>query len=223
MDTATNTPPRAPATRVRTAGLSCLVGAAVGVAGGLVTAFLPSSVPPEAYAYPYTPAGFVAAQLSFALNHVLLLVGIAGVAWSGAVGTHRYGRAGLWVAGAGMALLTVCELVGIAAVGEPLVSPLTGLLGAGYGFASVLIGAGLVAAGVAVLRTGRWSGWARPTVLVCGLAVFVIVLPGVFGPFVAGRLALTVWMLLFGALGAALMRDHDAGARRDAAGKARTV
>ena len=65
---------------------------------------------------------------------------------------------------------------------------------------------GVGIAGVAVVRTGRWSGWARPTVLLCGLAVFLIVLPGVFGPFVAGRLALTAWMVLFGALGVALMR-----------------
>jgi hypothetical protein len=40
--------------------------------------------------------------------------------------------------------------------------------------------------------------------LICGVAVFVIVIPGVFGSFLAGRLAITVWMLMFAALGWAL-------------------
>jgi len=41
-------------------------------------------------------------------------------------------------------------------------------------------------------------------VLVCGVAVFVVVIPGVFGPFLAGRLVLVAWMLMFAALGVAL-------------------
>jgi hypothetical protein len=36
--------------------------------------------------------------------------------------------------------------------------------------------------------------------------VFVVVLPGLFGPFLVGRLAITAWMVLFGALGTALLR-----------------
>ncbi len=38
----------------------------------------------------------------------------------------------------------------------------------------------------------------------CGVAVFVIVIPGVFGPFLAGRLVIVVWMLMFATLGWAL-------------------
>src|SRR5262249_19247145 len=47
--------------------------------------------------------------------------------------------------------------------------------------------------------------------LACGVAVFVIVLPGVFGPFLAGRLAITVWMLGWAALGAALVKNARDG------------
>ncbi|MDQ3398372.1 MAG: hypothetical protein M3511_11515, partial [Deinococcota bacterium] len=47
-------------------------------------------------------------------------------------------------------------------------------------------------------------GWHRFIPLICGVAVFVIVIPGVFGPFLAGRLVLAAWMLMFAALGWAL-------------------
>jgi hypothetical protein len=83
----------------------------------------------------------VAAELVFAVNHVLLLTGILGLARSGAAGTGRLGRAGT---------------------------------------------------------------------LICGIAVFVIVIPGIFGPFLAGRLALTAWMLMLGALGLALYTQPPA-------------
>jgi hypothetical protein len=73
-----------------------------------------------------------------------------------------------------------------------------------YGVASILIGVGLTLAGLAVVGAGEWAGWRRFVTLVCGVAVFVIVIPGVFGPFLAGRMALVVWMLMFSALGWAL-------------------
>jgi hypothetical protein len=73
-----------------------------------------------------------------------------------------------------------------------------------YGVASILIGVGLTLAGLAVVRAGEWTGWRRFVPLICGVAVFIIVIPGVFGPFLAGRLVLAVWMLMFAALGWAL-------------------
>jgi hypothetical protein len=36
--------------------------------------------------------------------------------------------------------------------------------------------------------------------------VFVVMFPAVFGPMVAGRIAIGVWMLMFAALGASLVR-----------------
>jgi hypothetical protein len=79
-------------------------------------------------------------------------------------------------------------------------------LDVGYGVASIIIGVGLTLAGVAVVRTHLWLGSRRYVVLVCGVAVFVIVIPGVFAPFLAGRLVLVAWMLMFAALGVALIR-----------------
>ena len=51
------------------------------------------------------------------------------------------------------------------------------------------------------MRAGEWTGWHRFVALICGVAVFVIVIPGILGPFLVARLALTVWMLMFAALG----------------------
>ena len=87
---------------------------------------------------------------------------------------------------------------------SPYPSPETAFLDTSFGIASILIGVGLTLAGVAVARANEWAGWRRFVVLICGVAVFVIVIPGVFGPFLAGRQVLTVWMLLFPALGWAL-------------------
>jgi hypothetical protein len=195
---------------VRTAGWLCLVGAIIGVIGGLVTAFMPPAVAADRYSYPYSPTGFVLAELSFILNHVLLLVGVLGVARSGAAGRGLLGRLGLGTTVVGLAALTLCEVGSTALADSAYPTPRTDALDVGYGVASILIGIGLILAGVAVARARHWTGWARYTVLTCGIAVFVIVIPGVFGTFLAGRLVLVAWMLMFAALGVALIRSRPA-------------
>lgn len=189
---------------VKTAGLLSLVGAIIGAIGGLVTGFLPPSVSSDWYSYPYTPAGFVVAQFVFILNHLLLLVGMLGLIRSGAAGRGLLGRVGLWISVVGWATLTLCEVRAMTLAASPYPSPETAFLDTSFGIASILIGVGLTLAGVAVARANEWAGWRRFVVLICGVAVFVIVIPGVFGPFLAGRLVLTVWMLMFSALGWAL-------------------
>ena len=189
---------------VKTAGLLCLVGAFIGVTSAIVTAFIPPAVSSDWYSYPYTPTGFRVAQFVFILNHVLLLVGLLGLARSGAAGTGLLGRVGVWISVLGMATLTLCEVGAMTLVTSPFPTPRTDFMDMAYGVASILIGVGLVLAGVAVVRTREWGGWHRFVALICGVAVFVIVIPGVFGSFLAGRLVLAVWMLMFAALGWAL-------------------
>lgn len=196
--------PTAGSSFVKTAGLLCLVGAVIGVISALVTAFIPPATSFDRYSYPYTPTGHLLAQLVFMSNHVLLLVGILGLARSGAAGTGLLGRVGLWVSLVGMAALTLCEVGAMTFATSPYPGPGTGFMDTSFGVASILIGVGLVLAGVAVAREGEWSSWHRFVPLICGVAVFVIVIPGVFGPFLAGRLVLAVWMLMFAALGWAL-------------------
>jgi hypothetical protein len=189
---------------VKTAGLLCLVGAVIGVISGIVTGFIPPVVSSDWYSYPYTPTGFLLAQLVFMLNHVLLIVGILGLARSGAAGTGLLGRVGLWISVVGMAALTLCEVGAMTLATSPYPSPRTDVLDTSYGVASILIGIGLTLAGVAVARADEWAGWRRFVALICGVAVFVIVIPGILGPFLVARLAITVWMLMFAALGWAL-------------------
>jgi hypothetical protein len=189
---------------VKMAGLLCLVGAIIGVISALVTAFIPPAVSSEWYSYPYTPRGFLLAQIVFMSNHVLLLVGILGLARSGVAGTELLGRVGLWISVVGMAALTLCEVGAMTLATSSYPSPGTDFMDMAYGVASILIGVGLTLAGLAVVRAGKWTGWRRFVPLICGVAVFIIVIPGVFGPFLAGRLVLAVWMLMFAALGWAL-------------------
>jgi len=83
--------PTAESPFVKAAGLLWLVVAIIGVISAIVTAFIPPAVSPDWYSYPYTSAGFRIAELVFVLNHVLLLLGILGLASSGAFGTGLLG------------------------------------------------------------------------------------------------------------------------------------
>jgi hypothetical protein len=192
---------------VRTAGQLIVVAAFAGAVGGLVTGFIPTDVEPSQYSYPYTPTGFLVAEIVFALNHVLILVGMFGISRSGVLGDRTFGHTGVWISVVGWALLTLCEVGSMTLANSVAPTPRTETLGMGYGVATVLTGVGLVLAGVAIARQGAWAGWARFVTLACGIAVFIIVIPGVFGPFLAGRLVLTLWMLMLGALGLALIRS----------------
>lgn len=194
---------------VRTVGWLCAIGALIGVIGGLVTGFVEPAVSTDRWSYPYTSGGFVVAQASFLLNHLLLLAGLLGLARSGATGSGRLGRFGLWTAITGMVGLSACEVAAAALADSAYPSPETNVTEALFGVTTILIGVGLVAAGVAVVRARRWTGWRRYITLVLGVAVFVMVIPGVFGPFLAGRLVLTAWMIMWAALGVALVQAEQ--------------
>lgn len=192
---------------VRGLGRLCLAGAVIGVISALVTAFIPPAVSLDRFSYPYTPSGFVAAQIVFLLNHLLLLGGIIGLARSGAMGGSTPGRVGSGIAAAGMVILSLCEIRALTLLNVAYPSPPTDVLDVFFGIASMLIGLGLVLAGVAVVRAKRWTGWQRFTPFACGAAVFVILMPALFGGFLAGRLAIGFWMVLFGSLGWSLLHS----------------
>jgi hypothetical protein len=184
-------------------GWICIAGAAIGIASGLYTGFISPRVGTDRYSYPYAPTGYVVSQVVFALNHVMLLAGIVALVRV-APASGRSWRAGIRITVAGLVLLTACELWGLAYTHSATAATGPGVLGAAYGVATLLIGAGLILIGAAVIRERQWRGWRRVTPLIGGIAVFVIVLPGVFGPFLAGRLAITAWMFFWAVLGVAL-------------------
>ncbi len=102
-------------------------------------------------------------------------------------------------------LLAVNELITIAAYGAATDSSLATLVNNLYGPPVILIGAGLLVAGIALLRRGTaaWVGarWVPALVLLMGVYVFVPLTPAIMGTFTAGRLGIGGWMLLFAVLG----------------------
>jgi hypothetical protein len=75
----------------------------------------------------------------------------------------------------------------------------------------LLIGVGLVIAGLVIARRRMLTGWARWITLATGGYVFVILFPAVSGPNVAGRLAIGGWMLAWAAIGWAVARTERNG------------
>lgn len=193
----------------RTAGLLCLWTGALGAVSALVLLLWPAQSPDTLYSYPFTTRGFLVAQAWFFVHHLGLLPALVVLARSPGITGGRVARAGAWLAVLGMAGLSLAELLAMR-YGE-LDNDVAneGPAGAAYGVTVTAIGIGMVLAGIGVARTRAWPGWHRWTPLAVGVAVFVAVTPGMFGGFVAARLVIGLWFLLFATLGWSLYRDAD--------------
>ncbi|MGH3384973.1 MAG: hypothetical protein ACRDO1_10380 [Nocardioidaceae bacterium] len=191
---------------VTRAGVVCVAAGILGAASGIVLALYPGQVSEDLLSYPLTAGGFTVIQIWFFVQHVGLLAGIAALTRAETLAEGRSARWGTGLAVSGMALLAVTELIAITARNSTYPGDGTGLLDALYGVSSLAVGVGLILAGIAVRRRGRWTGWRGLVVLVAGIFVFVPMTPALLGPFVLARLAITVWMLLFAALGYALWK-----------------
>lgn len=192
---------------IRAAGMLCFWAGVLGASSGLLLAFVQPAVPENQWSYPLDVTAFTAIQVWFALQHVGLLIGLLALGWTGALGRSTLGRVGHLVAVASMAGFAVTEIAAIAAAHDTKDSPLVGLLGAAYGVFSIALGAALVVEGIAVLRAKVWQGWRRWIPLALGVWVFVPMLPALALSFTGARFAIAGWMLLFAALGWALLRD----------------
>jgi hypothetical protein len=171
---------------VRTAGIWCMIGALVGIGVGIREA-LSASV--------WGTSDFVVMQLIVLVANTLTLVGVVGLARSGAAGENRLAQVGLAIAVLGSALFLPFELLIIANM------ELGGML---LTLSALLQGLGLLLAGIAVLRAGRWSGWPRFVPLLCGLYPFLVMMPAFALSDGYNAWALVGWQLLYIALGLAL-------------------
>jgi hypothetical protein len=162
-------------------------------------------VPESRYSYPFAAGAFVAIQAWFVVQHLGLLAGQWGLAASGAAGPGRHVRWAHWAGLAGMALLTFTELLAIAAANDPYPSPLTNVLDGLYGISCVAVGVGMTVVGVGVVRHGLWASWRRWTPLAIGVWVFIPMTPSIMVGYVPARVTITIWMLLYAALGWALV------------------
>ena len=194
---------------VNHAGAACLAAGILGAASGILLVVYPGQVSEDMFSYPLTAGGFTVIQVWFFVQHLGLLAGIAALARADSLAPGLSARWGTGLAASGMALLAVTELIAITARNSTYPGDGTGLLDALYGISSVAVGVGLILAGIAVRRRARWTGWRGLVVLVAGMFVFVPMTPALMGPFVLARLAITVWMLLFAALGYALWKADE--------------
>jgi len=194
---------------VSRAGAVCLAAGILGAASGILLAVYPAQVSEDMFSYPLTASGFTVIQVWFFVQHLGLLAGIASLARAAVMAQGRGARWGSGLAVSGMALLAVTELIAITARNSTYPGDGTGVLDVLYGVSSVAVGAGLILAGIAVRRRGRWTGWRGLVVLVAGIFVFVPMMPALMGPFVLARVAITAWMLLFAALGYALWKADE--------------
>ena len=114
-------------------------------------------------------------------------------------------RWGWLTAVAGMVGLTVTEVVAISAADDATDSdrrPPRRALRPDL----AALGVGLLMLGVSIARARTWAGWRRWVVLALGVWVFVPMFPAlVVTPTDGARLAIGGWMLLFAALGVALL------------------
>ena len=186
---------------VRFCGQLCLLAGILGAASSAYLAFGSPAVPEDMWSYPQTPEAFTGTQAWFAVQHLGLLADLLALWWSGAAGSARLGRIGHAGAVAGMIGWTVTEVAAITARHDTDDRALAGLLVTSYGLFRLLIGAGLILEGVAVLRARVWEGWRRWLPLALGIWVFVPLMPAMGLPVEAGQAAMAGWMLLFAALG----------------------
>lgn len=203
--------------RIEMAGLACLVAGLLGAAGGIYLALRTPLVGEDMWTYPQRAGGeFATTQTVFAVTHLGMILGLLALWWCGGVPHNRLGRIGHVVAVPGMALLMINELVSISAAGQDKDSAAAGTVGALYGVATIMIGLGMITAGIAAVRDGEWSGWQRWLPLVLGIWLFVPTMPALLLEGDIARLALMSWSLLFAALGWALWRHTSTAASRQA-------
>ena len=212
MSTTTRTPTTT-SRSVRQTGVWCLGAGLVGAAQAIIMLAWSPQVSDDRYSYPFTGFGFAVAQASFFLQHLPLIVGVAALLALPATRASRTARIATGAAAVGLMLLAVDELITIAAYDAATDSSLATLVNNLYGPPVILIGAGLIVAGIALLRQGTagWGGarWVPALVLLLGVYVFVPLTPAIMGSFTSGRLGIGGWMLLFAVLGFGLTRLPD--------------
>ncbi len=119
-----------------------------------------------------------------AVSHLLLLVGVLGLARARAAGRGRLAKAGVGVTLIGLAVLALAEGVSLIDMDVAIVL---------FSLATLALAAGPIALGVAMLRRGRWTGWRRFTPLACGLYVPLILMPSFALPGYGSNFAIGIW------------------------------
>ena len=205
----TSSTARAAADRARPAAYLCLAAGVLGFASGAALALVDPAVSDERFSFPLSADGFTAIQVWFAVHHLGLLAGLLALNWAGAVPDSKPAVWGWRLSVAGMVGLTLTELAAIAAADETIDSGVAVALGGLYGVDCLALGVGPLMLGAAIVHARTWTGWRRWVVLALGFWVFVPMFPAlVVTPTDGARWAIGAWMLLFSALGVALLKEQ---------------
>ena len=206
IDTPTTRRPVRKAVFLPAVGL--IVAAAAQIDAGITTnAFRSASPAPEdSLNFPWY--GELAGQIStwWSFTGLFLVIGFGAFALSSALGHSRAGRAGAWAAVAGAALIVVANFMSAANADAMMDDGISKVIVGLFAGATLLVGAGLIAAGVATLRSGTWHGVGRYIPLAIGIWCFLLI-PIQF----TGALAIGVGVLaaLQVALGVALIAEES--------------
>jgi hypothetical protein len=168
---------------VQTAGVLCAVGGAGCLVDGVVSSAVIQS----------GGATFVVWEVSWILVQSLLLIGVAGLAFSGAA-PGWFGGISL-----GLALLGRVDFVA-AEIHSLIIGYDSDLLPLG----ALVTAVGMTLVGIAVLRAKRWGGWQRFAPLLAGVYPFVAMFPFIFVTGEPNELAIAGWGLLWILLGYAI-------------------
>ena len=198
------------ASRLRVYGLVGAVASLVGAACAVAIIAWDPMVDEDRFSYPFDATTYAIAQSLFVLQHLAMLPLFLGLLILERRHRSRALRVGTWVALAGLVILTVMEGVAISARNAAIDDSTGTLVGSLYSLPMLLLGVGPLVAGIGALRVGLFDGPARWLLLALGVYVFVVMFPAVFGPMVAGRIAIGVWLLGYAWLGLELTRKARA-------------
>jgi hypothetical protein len=162
---------------LRTAGVSCIIGAAATTLGGTVVQGIvqpATTVSDHRWSYPWSSGALVPVSILWGSLHVLVFVGVLGFARSGVAGHSRSARLGTALALVGTALLFVGEMASIAIRDQRTDDTGAVIVGGIFALAILLTAVGFLAAGIATVRARLWQGWRRFTPLTAGIVTFAL-------------------------------------------------
>lgn len=157
---------------LRTAGISCIVGAAATTLGGIVVQGVvqpATTVSDHRWSYPWSSGALVPVSILWASLHVLVFVGVLGFVRSGVTGHSRAARLGSALALVGTALLFVGEVASIPIRDQHTNDTGAVIVGGIFALAILLTAVGFLAAGAATVQARLWQGWRRFTPLAAGI------------------------------------------------------
>ena len=187
---------------------AALLYAGIQIDAGVVIGALrsTSTVPDDRLNFPLSGNLATTAELGWGVSQIAFLIALVAFSRLTAVVSSRSGRVGgrAAVLGGGLFLggHLVCLLFPDARLADP-----SGVAAASlFLIGSVFMAAGFIATGIAVLRSGLWSGWTRYTPLAVG-AWMVVMIPLQFTALL--QLAVAIHALTVGALALTILVERD--------------